>query len=61
MANASDVYAKSQVDRLIPDLGAMHIYDDDTETGRGIISHPTALHSVFAHSMAPIIMKVVYR
>ena len=45
-ANASDVFTKSQVDGKIPNLlyGVMKVYDDDTGTGRGVISHPTALH-----------------
>ena len=42
-ANASDVYTQSQVVGMSPDLGAMQIYDADTETGIGTISHPTAL------------------
>ena len=31
----------------------MKFYDDDTGTGRGVISHPTALHSAITQSIDP--------
>ena len=39
----------------IPDLfhGRMKFYDDDTGTGRGVTSHPTALHFALTQSINP--------
>ena len=53
-ANASDVYTKGQVNGLTPDLlnGVMKLYDD-TGSGRGVISHPTALHFALTQSTHP--------
>ena len=54
-ANASDVYTKSQVDGQIPNLlyGVMKFYDDDTGTGRGVVSQSTALHFAITQSIYP--------
>ena len=54
-ANVSYVYTKDQVDGLIPNLlyGVMQFYDDDTGAGRGVISHPTALHFAITQSIYP--------
>ena len=54
-ANVSDFYPKGQVDGLIPNLhyGVMKFYDEDTGTGRGVISHPTALHCAITQSFYP--------
>ena len=53
-ANAPDVYTKGQVHGLIPDLlnGVMKLYDD-TGSGRGVISHPTALHFAITQPINP--------
>ena len=44
-ANSTDAYTKDQVYGMIPMVlyGIMKFSDDDTGTGRGVISHPTAL------------------
>ena len=54
-ARASDVHTNSQVYGQIPDLlyGVMKLYDDETGTGRGVISHPTALHFAFTQTINP--------
>ena len=48
--------ALNNLNGKIPDLlyGIMKLYDDDTGTGRGVISHATALHFARTQSINPI-------
>ena len=61
-SNASDVFTNSQVGGMLPSLlyGVIKFYEDDTGTGRGVISRPTAGHFACTQSInstgTPILM-----